>query len=84
MEKPNIFMNFKLLLILTYLSLCVGGTQKKSSIYIPTTKNYNFLYLLLFSVRQENERLMQESFNRAKFARNFTDAVPLAAGEEIP
>ncbi|KAG4079181.1 hypothetical protein HA402_015837 [Bradysia odoriphaga] len=35
-------------------------------------------------VRQENERLMQESFNRAKFAKNFTETAPLAASEEIP
>ncbi|XP_037028760.1 uncharacterized protein LOC119068982 isoform X2 [Bradysia coprophila] len=36
------------------------------------------------NVRQENERLMQESFNRAKFAKNFTETAPLAASEEIP
>ncbi|KAJ6635770.1 hypothetical protein Bhyg_14356 [Pseudolycoriella hygida] len=36
------------------------------------------------NVRQENERLMQESLNRAKFARNFTETAPLAASEEIP
>ncbi|XP_059615602.1 uncharacterized protein LOC132261085 [Phlebotomus argentipes] len=35
-------------------------------------------------VRQENERLMQESLNRAKFAKNFTDAASLTAQEEIP
>lgn len=44
-------------------------------------KNFNFFSI---PVRQENERLMQESLNRAKFARNFTETAPLAASEEIP
>ncbi|XP_055915847.1 uncharacterized protein LOC129948813 [Eupeodes corollae] len=36
-------------------------------------------------VRQENERLMQESINRARLAKNFTDAASLsAAAEQIP
>lgn len=43
--------------------------------------------LLSFSVRQENERLMQETMSRSKPAKNFTHAAliaPLSVGDEIP
>ncbi|XP_037926589.1 uncharacterized protein LOC119661355 [Hermetia illucens] len=35
-------------------------------------------------VRQENERLMQESMNRVRLSKNLTEAASLAAIEEIP
>lgn len=31
------------------------------------------LFFVIIAVRQENERLIQESLNRAKFAANFTE-----------
>lgn len=37
----------------------------------------NWLFLLSFTVRQENERLIQESMIRARMAANFTDAPPV-------
>jgi hypothetical protein len=42
------------------------------------SNNFNF-FAFSFAVRQENERLLQESLNRAKMAVNFTDPPSLAA-----
>lgn len=35
------------------------------------------------TVRQENERLQQESLNRARFVRNITDAATAAAAAAV-
>uniref|UniRef100_A0A1B0CQD8 Putative conserved plasma membrane protein n=1 Tax=Lutzomyia longipalpis TaxID=7200 RepID=A0A1B0CQD8_LUTLO len=55
-------------------------THTKSQKFYPVTRGLPLHY----NVRQENERLMQESLNRAKFAKNFTDSAALTAQEEIP
>ena len=34
---------------------------------------FPFFVVVIIAVRQENERLIQESLNRAKFAANFTE-----------
>lgn len=44
--------------------------------------NANFSFLsYFFAVRQENERLVQDSMNRAKLAVNYTDAPPASYQE---
>lgn len=40
-------------------------------------ENCKLTFLLSFTVRQENERLIQESMIRARMAANFTDAPPV-------
>ncbi|GAB0097006.1 hypothetical protein DMENIID0001_125960 [Sergentomyia squamirostris] len=55
-------------------------TQSKSQKIYPANRGLPLHY----NVRQENERLMQESLNRAKFTKNFTDTASLTAQEEIP
>lgn len=57
-------------------------TIRTNSLYLSLS-----LFFVSFSVRQENERLMQETMSRSKPAKNFTHAAiiaPLSVGEEIP
>lgn len=57
---------------------------------IHTLNRFNRFSLLSFhpsAVRQENERLMQETMSRSKPPKNFTHAAiiaPLSVGQEIP
>jgi hypothetical protein len=57
--------------------------MKSAKFYYKIFNYFYFLYLkITFTVRQENERLLQESLNRAKYAANYTDPPFIAAATE--